>query len=243
MSAPRSNGAADAIGAAAAGEASRAPLARGEPDGHGGMYVAVAGNIGAGKSSLTRILSQRYYLSPVYEAVDENPYLEDFYRDMRRYAFHSQIFFLATRLRQHLREVNPGRRVIQDRTVYEDAAIFARLLHEDGVMDARDHASYRTLYEAIRAALRPPDLLIYLRATLPTLRRHIHQRGRAYEATIEDGYLRRLGDLYERWIDDYDLSPVVVVPADDLDFVNHEPDLRRVLDLLERHGLTRPVVG
>ena len=209
----------------------------------GGMYVAVAGNIGAGKSSLTRILSQRYYLSPVYEAVDENPYLEDFYRDMARYAFHSQIFFLATRLRQHLREVNPGRRVIQDRTVYEDAAIFARVLHEDGVMDTRDHGSYRTLYEAVTAALRPPDLLIYLRASLPTLRRHIRQRGRAYEADIEDAYLERLGALYERWIEDYDLSPVVVVPADDLDFVNHEPDLRRVLDLLERHGLARPVVG
>jgi deoxyadenosine/deoxycytidine kinase len=216
---------------------------RAEPSDAGGMYVAVAGNIGAGKSSLTRILSQRYHLSPVYEAVDENPYLEDFYRDMARYAFHSQIFFLATRLRQHLRQVNPGRRVIQDRTVYEDAAIFARVLHEDGVMDARDHGSYRTLYQAVTAALRPPDLLIYLRASLPTLRRHIRQRGRPYEADIQDAYLERLGGLYERWIEDYDLSPVVVVPVDDLDFVNHEPDLRRVLDLLERHGLARPVVG
>ena len=216
---------------------------RAESSGSGGMYVAVAGNIGAGKSSLTRILSQRYHLSPVYEAVDENPYLEDFYRDMARYAFHSQIFFLATRLRQHLRQVNPGRRVIQDRTVYEDAAIFARVLHEDGVMDARDHVSYRTLYQAVTAALRPPDLLIYLRASLPTLRRHIRQRGRPYEADIQDAYLERLGGLYERWIEDYDLSPVVVVPVDDLDFVNHDPDLRRVLDLLERHGLTRPVVG
>ncbi|HNR00232.1 MAG TPA: deoxynucleoside kinase, partial [Trueperaceae bacterium] len=145
-------------------------------------------------------------------------------------------------LEQHLREVNPGRRVIQDRTVYEDAAIFARLLHDDGVMDDRDHASYRTLYHAVLAALRPPDLLIYLRAGLGTLKRHIAQRGRAYEANIEDGYLLRLGDLYERWVEDYSLSPVVVIPADDLDFVNDQADLKKVLDLLERSGLTAPVV-
>ncbi len=207
-----------------------------------GIFVAVAGNIGSGKSSLSRVLSERFHLAPVYEAVDENPYLEDFYADMPRYAFHSQIFFLAARLKQHLREVNPGRRVVQDRTVYEDAAIFARLLHEDGVMDDRDHASYRTLYDAVSAALRPPDLLIYLRASLPTLKRHIAQRGRSYEADIDDRYLERLGDLYERWIEDYSLSPVVVVPADDLDFVNSDADLRRVLDLVERNGLTAPVM-
>ncbi len=209
----------------------------------GGIYVAVAGNIGAGKSSLTKVLSARYHLAPVYEAVDENPYLEDFYADMPRYAFHSQVFFLAARLKQHLREVNPGRRVIQDRTVYEDAAIFARLLHDDGLMDDRDHASYRTLYHAVLAALRPPDLLIYLRANMATLKRHIAQRGRAYEATMDDGYLQRLNDLYERWIEDYTLSPVVVVPGDDLDFVNDQGDLRKVFDLLERRGLTAPVVG
>jgi len=212
-------------------------------EGGSGIYVAVAGNIGAGKSSLTRVLSARYHLAPVFEAVDENPYLEDFYADMPRYAFHSQVFFLAARLKQHLREVNPGRRVIQDRTVYEDAAIFARLLHDDGVMDDRDHASYRTLYHAVLAALRPPDLLIYLRADLATLKRHIAQRGRHYEANIEDAYLQRLNELYEGWIEDYTLSPVVVVPGDDLDFVNDKSDLRKVLDLLERHGLAAPVVG
>jgi deoxyadenosine/deoxycytidine kinase len=207
-----------------------------------GLFVAVAGNIGAGKSTLTKILSERYHLSPVYEAVDENPYLEDFYRDMPRYAFQSQMFFLAARLRQHLRQVNPGLRVIQDRTVYEDAAIFARLLNDDGVMDARDHASYRTMYDAVTSALRPPDLLIYIRASLPTLKRHIRQRGRMYEAEIDDGYLERLGKLYEDWIEDYTLSRVVVVPGDDLDFVNDESSLRRLLDLLERNGLSAPVV-
>jgi len=207
------------------------------------MYVAVAGNIGAGKSSLTRLLSERYRLEPVYEAVDENPYLEDFYRDMRRYAFHSQMFFLATRLRQHLGQVNPGRRIIQDRTVYEDAAVFARQLHRQGVLDDRDHRSYRTMYEAVQAALRPPDLLIYLRADLPTLRRHIRQRGRGYEAGIEDDYLGGLNALYEAWIDAYELSPVVVVPSDDLDFVHDLADRERLHELVERAGLIAPMVG
>ena len=207
------------------------------------MYVAVAGNIGAGKSSLTRLLSERYRLEPVYEAVDENPYLEDFYRDMRRYAFHSQMFFLATRLRQHLGQVNPGRRVIQDRTVYEDAAVFARQLHRQGVLDDRDHRSYRTMYEAVQAALRPPDLLIYLRAELPTLRRHIRQRGRGFEAGIEDAYLAGLNALYEAWIDTYDLSPVAVVPADELDFVHDAGDRERLLGIVERAGLIAPMVG
>ncbi len=208
----------------------------------GGLYVAVAGNIGAGKSTLTRMLSERYHLAPVYESVDENPYLADFYDDMRRYAFQSQVFFLAARLRQHLREVNPGRRVIQDRTVYEDANIFAKLLAEDGQLDRRDHGSYTLLYDAVASALRPPDLLIYIRASLPTLRAHISLRGRDYEAGIGDEYLERLGELYERWIEDYSLSPVVVVPGDDLDFAHDDKDLALVLDLLERNGLTPPVV-
>ncbi|MBX3144566.1 MAG: deoxynucleoside kinase [Trueperaceae bacterium] len=207
-----------------------------------GVYVAVAGNIGAGKSTLTRILSARYHLSPVFEAVDENPYLEEFYADMRRYAFHSQVYFLASRLKQHVREVNPCRRVIQDRTVYEDAAVFARSLHVSGVMDDRDHGSYRMLYESVAAALRPPDLLIYLRASLPTLKRHIRQRGRAYEADIDDAYLLRLGELYERWVEDYSLSPVVVIPADEFDFVASDDDLKSVLELVERAGLARPVI-
>ena len=208
-----------------------------------GMYVAVAGNIGAGKSTLTDILSEHYHLEPVFEAVDDNPYLEDFYRDMRRYAFHSQMFFLATRLQQHLRQVNPGIRVIQDRTVYEDAAVFERNLHLEGVLDERDHRSYRTMYEAVSAALRPPDLLIYLRAGLPTLRRHIRQRGRAYETAIEDAYLLRLNALYEAWVGAYELSPVVVVPGDDLDFVNRTADRAETLAMIERGGLAAPLVG
>lgn len=207
------------------------------------MYVAIAGNIGVGKSSLTRILSERYRLRPLFEAVDENPYLEDFYADMPRYAFHSQMFFLATRLQQHLRDVNPAERVIQDRTVYEDAAIFARNLYEEDVMDARDHASYRRMYEAISAALRPPDLLVYLRASVGTLRSRIALRGRDYEAGIADAYLARLNRLYEAWVEAFDLCEVVVVETDGLDFVHDRKDLSRVLDRLERHGLAAPLVG
>lgn len=207
------------------------------------MYVAIAGNIGVGKSSLTRILSERYRLRPLFEAVDENPYLEDFYADMPRYAFHSQMFFLATRLQQHLRDVNPAERVIQDRTIYEDAAVFARNLYEERIMDGRDHASYRRMYEAITAALRAPDLLVYLRASLPTLRNRIALRGRDFEADIADEYLLRLNRLYETWIEGFSLCEVVIVETDDLDFVHDRRDLGRVLDALETRGLTPPVVG
>ena len=206
------------------------------------MYLAIAGNIGVGKSSLTRILSERYRLRPIYEAVDENPYLEDFYRDMRRYAFHSQMFFLARRLEQHLQQVNPGERIIQDRTIYEDAAIFARNLHRQGQIDDRDFASYRRMYRAILGALRPPDLLVYLEADLPTLKRQIALRGRSYEADIDEGYLARLNELYREWIAGYDLSELLVIPTDDLDFVNDPDDRAELLALLERRGLTPPLV-
>lgn len=206
------------------------------------MFVAVAGNIGAGKSSLTRILAERFALEPVFEAVDENPYLADFYANMPRYAFHSQMFFLSRRLEQHLRQVNPGRRVIQDRTIYEDAAIFARNLHEEGILDRRDFQVYTAMYEAIREALRPPDLLIYLRASLPTLRRHIALRGRPFEAALEEGYLARLGSLYERWFEGYALSPKVALEADALDFVGDPAALGAMLGRLEP-WLTPPILS
>jgi len=206
------------------------------------VYVAVAGNIGVGKSSLTRLLSDRYRLEPIYESVDENPYLPDFYRDMPRWAFHSQMFFLAERLRQHLRQVNPGERVIQDRTIYEDAAVFARALWRDGVLSDRDHHSYLRMYEAIAATLRPPDLMVYLRASVPTLRARIALRGRGYESDIPESYLERLNELYDAFVSEYELSRVVVVPADDLDFVGSAADLRRTFALLEPHGLVPPLV-
>jgi deoxyadenosine/deoxycytidine kinase len=206
------------------------------------VFLAIAGNIGVGKSSLTRILSERYALTPVYEAVDENPYLEDFYKDMHKYAFHSQMFFLSARLDQHLRVVNHNPRVIQDRTVFEDAAVFARNLFSEGVMDARDYLSYCRMYEAVAQALRPPDLLIYLRAGLPTLRARIKGRGRAFEAGIEDGYLLRLNSLYDAWIDAYTLSDKVVVEADRLDYVGRSEDLAGLLAGLERRGLSVPML-
>ena len=207
------------------------------------MYLAVAGNIGAGKSTLTGLLSQRYHLTPVYEAVDENPYLEDFYRDMPRYAFHSQMFFLAKRLEQHLTQVNPGSRVIQDRTIYEDAAIFARNLFEEGVMSARDYRSYCQMYQAISRALRPPDLLVYLQASVPTLQRRIAQRGRAYEQGIGEAYLAQLNALYESWIGDYALSELLVIPTDATDFLNDEQHRITLFDALEQRGLSVPVLS
>jgi deoxyadenosine/deoxycytidine kinase len=206
------------------------------------MYVAIAGTIGAGKSTLTQLLAQRYNLGPVFEAVDENPYLSDFYGDMRRWAFHSQVFFLATRLRQHLTFVNTLERVVQDRTVDEDAEIFARTLYEDGLMDERDFGAYTALFDAVRRALRQPDLLVYLRAGLPTVRRHIAQRGRDYEQAVNDTYLERIGARYERWIASYDAAPVVTVDVDALDFVARPGDREALFDLLERHGLTPQVL-
>lgn len=205
------------------------------------MYLAVSGNIGVGKSTLVSLLAQEYGLTPVFEAVDENPYLEDFYRDMPRYAFHSQMFFLAKRLKQHLRLVNPGNRIIQDRTVYEDADVFARNLFDEGVMDRRDYGSYTLMVTAIKQALRPPDLLLYLRASLPTLRQRIALRGRSYESAISDGYLLRLNALYDHFIAQYELSEVVVIDADDLDIVGRPADRRRLLTMLAPYGLARPI--
>lgn len=206
------------------------------------MYLAIAGNIGSGKSSLTKIVAERYGLQPVFEAVDENPYLTDFYEDMQRYAFHSQIFFLARRLQQHVEQVNPGQHIVQDRTVYEDAAIFAHNLFRQGIMQERDYRSYELLYEGVRQALRPPDLLVYLQTSLPKLQQHIRLRGRGYEARITDEYLLQLHELYEEWIASYDSSRVLILPGDELDFVHNAADREHVFSLLEQHGLPRPLI-
>lgn len=206
------------------------------------MYVAIAGNIGSGKSSLTRLLSARYGLQPVFEAVDENPYLSDFYERMDLYGFHSQIFFLARRLKQHLAMVNPGEHIVQDRTVFEDASIFATNLHRQGIMNDRDFASYMELYEAVSLALRPPDLLVYLQSDLPRLKQQIRLRGRDFEADISDEYLLQLQDLYEEWIGSYTASKLLIIPAADLDFVHDESDRAFVWRLLEQNGLPEPIL-
>ncbi len=206
------------------------------------MFVAIAGNIGVGKSTLTQRLSERYGLEPIYEAVDDNPYLPDFYRDMPRWAFHSQLFFLAERLRQHLRQVNPGQRIIQDRTIYEDANVFAKALWARGTMDDRDFASYRRMYEAIASTLRPPDLLVYLKASVPTLQARIALRGRGYETEIDAAYLTSLNTLYDDFAVTFRAARVVTIDADTLDFVAHEEDFVTLCDHLEAFGLTPPLV-
>jgi len=198
------------------------------------MYIAIAGNIGSGKSTLTALLAEAFGLKPVYEAVSENPYLEDFYRDMGAYAFHSQVFFLARRVRQHLLEVNGKEGVVQDRTVYEDAFVFAQNLYQQGHLSQRDWRTYMDLFHSVSPALRKPDLLIYLRASLPTLRARIQKRGRPFERDLPDRYLLSLNALYEELIASWNLSPVEVVEADQVDFVEREEDRLALLEALSR---------
>ena len=166
-------------------------------------FIAIAGNVGVGKSSLTRLLAERLGWEPFYEAVDDNPYLADFYRDMRSWSFHSQIFFLTRRLRHHRQLLDHPNSVVQDRSVYEDAEIFARNLYEQGNMAERDYRSYRELYEVLTQFLPPPDVVVYLRASVDTLLQRIRLRGREFEQNIDPGYLEQLNRLYEEWIEGF----------------------------------------
>lgn len=200
-------------------------------------FIAIAGNIGVGKSTLVRLLSQRLGWEPFYEAVAENPYLADFYDDMHGWSFHSQIFFLSNRLRSHRQLLDHPGSVVQDRSVYEDAEIFARNLYDQGYLGQRDYATYRQLYEVLTEFLPPPDLVLYLRASIDTLQQRIACRGREYERQITPGYLAQLNRLYEGWIDGFALCPVLTVPADDLDYVANSRHLdliaQKVLDKLQ----------
>lgn len=188
-------------------------------------FVAVAGNIGVGKSTLVERLSQRLGWEPFFEPVGENPYLADFYTDMRAWSFHSQVFFLTRRLRAHRKLYEHPTSAIMDRSVYEDAEIFAYNLYLQGYMSERDYRTYRDLYEVLSEFLPPPDLVIYLRASVDTLLHRIALRGRDYERNIRPEYLARLNDLYEAWIEGFTLCPVLTVPADDLDYVAHDSHL------------------
>ena len=196
-------------------------------------YIAVAGNIGAGKSSLTGLLAKNFGWKTYYESVDNNPYLSDFYDDMRRWSFNLQIYFLSSRFRHQKEIQTAAENLIQDRTIYEDVEIFAKNLHDMGLMSNRDFENYKTLFAEMVHYLQPPDLLIYLRADVPTLVRQIQRRGRNYENTIRIEYLERLNSLYEDWIDRYEHEKLII-DTDNLDFVNSEEDLGRVIGLVEQ---------
>ncbi len=199
-------------------------------------YIAVAGNMGSGKSSLVRFLCQRYpEIRPFYERNEENPYLADFYRDMDRWAFHSQVYFLTLKLRIHQELEACSQTVIQDRTIYEDAEIFAENLHRRGLLAGRDYDAYRLLYRTVSETLAPPDLLIYLKSSMRTIRRRVRRRGRAFEQGVDPAYLRDLNRLYRAWIRRYDRSPVLVLDADRLDFIHDLVDRIELLEEIERH--------
>jgi deoxyadenosine/deoxycytidine kinase len=182
-------------------------------------FVAVAGNIGVGKSTLVDLLAKRLGWAPFYEPVGENPYLADFYGDMTAWSFQSQIFFLTRRLLSHRQLLDHPTSAIQDRSVYEDAEIFAHNLYLQGHMADRDYNTYRELYQVLTRFLPPPDLVIYLRASVNTLQGRIEQRGRDYERQIQPDYLQRLNELYNAWTENFKLCPILTVPADDLDYV------------------------
>jgi deoxyadenosine/deoxycytidine kinase len=203
-------------------------------------FVVVAGNVGVGKSSLTSLLSRDLGWEAFYEAVDDNPYLADFYRDMRTWSFHSQIFFLSRRLLHHNELSKRPNSVVQDRSVYEDAEIFARNLYDQGMMSDRDYASYRELYHVICALLPPPTLVVYLQASVSTLQRRIALRGRDYERDIDPAYLERLNGLYDAWIQQFALCPVLTVSTDSVDFV-HCPEHERWV--IQRILAALPTIG
>jgi len=202
-------------------------------------HIAVAGNIGAGKTTLTEMLSKHYKWIPQFEDVDHNPYLNDFYEDMPRWSFNLQIFFLNSRLNQLLEIQRGSETIIQDRTIYEDANIFAPNLHDMGLMTSRDFDNYFSLFQTMSSQIQPPDLLIYLRAGIPTLVNHIQRRGRDYEGNMSLDYLRRLNDRYEQWISGYKEGKLLVINADEIDFIDSPEDLGKVVNMVsaELHGL------
>ncbi len=193
------------------------------------VFVAVAGNIGSGKSSLTRLLCERFGWKPFFESVEDNPYLSDFYADMKRWSFHLQVYFLSNRFRSHKSITEGHESVVLDRVIYEDAEIFARNLYEIGKMSQRDYTNYTALYGVMTQYLEPPDLLIYLRASVDTLLRQISLRGRIYEQSIAREYLEQLNRHYESWIDRYTLGQLLVVEAGKVDFVNRKEDFEKIV--------------
>jgi deoxyadenosine/deoxycytidine kinase len=203
------------------------------------MYIAVAGNIGAGKTTLTEILAKQYNWIPHYGDIDENPYLNDFYNDMQRWSFNLQIYFLNVRFQQIIDIRKMGKTVIQDRTIYEDAEIFAPNLHSMGLMSTRDFKNYKSLFDMMVSLIEPPDLVIYLRATVPTLVNQIQKRGREFENSIRLDYLKQLNDLYEKWAAGYKMGKLLIVNVDKLDYTQKPEDLSQIIDKINAqfHGL------
>jgi deoxyadenosine/deoxycytidine kinase len=203
------------------------------------MHVAIAGNIGSGKTTLTSLLAKHFVWEPHYESVDDNPYLNSFYEDMRRWSFNLQIYFLNSRFRQIIKIRESGKKVIQDRTIYEDAHIFAPNLHEMNLMTTRDFDNYRDLFDLMSTFIQAPDLLVYLKASVPTLVSQIQKRGRDYEESIRLDYLKSLNERYENWIESYDIGKKLIVNVDKMDFTTNPEDLGYVIDRInaELHGL------
>lgn len=193
------------------------------------MHIAVSGNIGSGKTTLTKLLAKHYKWSPHFEDVEDNPYLDDFYREMQRWSFNLQIFFLNSRFRQVKEIREGGQNIIQDRTIYEDAHIFAPNLHAMGLMPSRDFENYMSLFELMESFVAPPDLLIYLRASIPTLVDQIQKRGRDYENNIRIDYLNRLNERYEAWISGYDKGKLLIINVDDNNFASDPEDLGKII--------------
>nr|WP_320117995.1 deoxynucleoside kinase [uncultured Marinifilum sp.] len=203
------------------------------------MHIAVAGNIGSGKTTLTELLAKQYGWEAHYEDVDENPYLNDFYDDMQRWSFNLQIYFLKSRFNQIMEIRKSGKNVVQDRTIYEDAMIFAPNLYDMGLMSQRDFKNYCNLFDLMGSMVQAPDLLIYLKSSVPTLVNQIQKRGRDYEETIRLDYLKNLNDRYESWITDYTQGNLLIIDADNIDFLDNPADLNAIVDKVEAkiHGL------
>ncbi|MEA3318129.1 MAG: deoxynucleoside kinase [Bacteroidota bacterium] len=203
------------------------------------MHIAIAGNIGSGKTTLAGLLAKHYNWEPHYEDVDENPYLNDFYEDMQRWSFNLQIYFLNSRFNQILDIRKKGKTVIQDRTIYEDAYIFAPNLHSMGLMSTRDFENYYTLFNLMTSLVKPPDLLIYLRGTVPTLVNQIQKRGREYENSIRLDYLKRLNERYEAWVHTYKLGKLLIIDVDNINYSENQQDLREIINKIDAqiHGL------
>ncbi|PDH53012.1 MAG: deoxynucleoside kinase [Bacteroidetes bacterium MED-G17] len=202
-------------------------------------HIAIAGNIGSGKTTLTTLLSKHYDWEPHYEALDENPYISDFYEDMPRWSFNLQIYFLNSRFNSLLRIAETSKTVVQDRTIFEDSKIFAPNLHSMGLMTTRDFETYESLFTSIKSMIQAPDLMVYLRGSIPTLVSRIQKRGREYEDSIRLDYLKRLNERYEAWITKYDEGPLLIIDVDDIDFESNPEDLGDVIKKIDAqlHGL------